>query len=159
MSKIIRRMGAAFIACLLCCAMFATTAFAYSKPGPSTFGPGTQQFAGEMTFTNNNWTPVKTLQGLGSADEFWINGYFRKADNYNGLVKLTVKVKRCRDNKIIYSGVFYPGSDGTGLFNTGRLPVNPNEEKIQVYYDASTYNATPPGPYRSLFVTYDFALV
>ena len=51
------------------------------------------------------------------------------------------------------------GSDGTGLFNTGRLPVNPNEEKIQVYYDASTYNATPPGPYRSLFITYDFALV
>lgn len=94
MSKVRRRMGAAFIACLLCCAMFATTAFAYSKPGPSTFGPGTQQFAGEMTFTNNNW-----------------------------------------------------------------IPVNPNEEKIQVYYDASTYNVTPPGPYRSLFVTYDFALV
>lgn len=36
MSKVRRRVGAAFIACLLCCAMFATTAFVYSKPGPGT---------------------------------------------------------------------------------------------------------------------------
>ena len=159
MSRMKRKVSTALIACILCCAMFATTALAYSKPGPGAFGPGTQQFAGEMIFTNDNWTPVKTLQGWGVADEFWIKGYFRKEDNYNGLVKLTVKVKRCSDNKIIYSGVFYPGADGTGLFKTGRIPVNPNEEKIQVYFDASTYNATPPGPYRSLFVTYDFALV
>lgn len=158
MSKVKRNFKTTFAICLICIAMFTTTVHAASRPGPDSFTPGTQWFAGEMTFTNNNWTPTKTLLGQGFADEFWINGYFKKADNYNGLVKLTVKIKRCSDNKIIDSGVFYPNADGSGNFNTGRIPVNPNEEKIQVFYDASTYNATPPGPYRSLYVIYDFAL-
>lgn len=148
------------VLCMICCSIFVTPAYAWSNPGPSTFGPGTQQWAGELDFENNNgWTGIKTLQGLGWADEFWLWGYFKKSDNYNGLVKLTVKVKRVRDNAIIYEGVFYPNSDGTGNFNTGRIKVNPNEEKIQIFFDASTYNATPPGPYRKAYVTYDVNFV
>lgn len=141
---------------VLCCSIFVTPAYAWSNPGPSTFGPGTMQWAGELEFEDNNgWTGIKTLQGLGQADEFWLWGYFKKADTYNGLVKLTVKIQRVSDGKIIYSDVFTPNDDGTGNFNTGRISVNPYEEKIRIYFDASTYNATPPGPYRKAYVTYD----
>lgn len=145
---------------IFCCSFSPIKAYAYSRPGAGTFGPGLDQFGGELEFTDNNgWTPVKTLQGLGYADEFWLNGYFDKRDNYNGLIKLTVKIKRVSDGKIIYSNVFYPNSDGSGSFNTGRIKVNANEEKVQFFFDASTYNATPPGPYRRAYVTYDLCFV
>lgn len=138
----------------LVCSLFATSTVLASN----VITPGVGQQGGDFTFSNDNWTPVKTINGGGYADEFWINGWFQKADNYNGLVKLTLKIKRVRDNQIIYSQVFYPGSDGVGHFNTGRIAVNPNEERIQIYMDSTTYNATPPGPYRSLFISYDFNL-
>lgn len=145
---------------IFCSSFSPTTTYAYSNPGAHTFGPGLDQFGGELEFEDNNgWTQVKTLQGLGTADEFWLNGYFRKADNYNGLVKLTVKIRRVSDGVIIYDNVFYPGPDGSGSFNTGRIKVNPNEEKLQFFFDASTYNATPPGPYRKAYVTYDLCFV
>lgn len=148
------------VLCMICCSVFVTPAYAWSNPGASTFGPGLDQFGGELEFEDNNgWTSVKTLQGWGQADEFWLNGYFRKADNYNGLIKLTVKVKRVSDGAIICNKVFYPNSDGSGNFNTGRIRVNSTEEKVQFFFDASTYNATPPGPYRKAYVSYDLCFV
>ena len=146
--------------CMICSMFIVTPAYAWSNPGPSGFGPGTQQWAAELEFENNSgWSSIKTLTGQGWADEFWLWGYFKKADNYNGLVKLNVKIKRVRDGAIIFDGVFYPNSDGTGNFNTGRISVNPNIEQIQVFFDASTYNATPPGPYRCAYVNYDVNFV
>ena len=173
--KILKK-GLALVLAVICCFAGTVTAFAAtpnenetyatseSQVVPSTFGPGRQQFAGKYTFTNNNWTPVKTLQGLGSCSRFYINVYFKKADNYDGLVKLTVKVKRVSDGQIIDTGVFYPNSNGEGSFNTAGeeenyIIVNPTEEKIQVFVDASTYTGTPTGHYRSLWITYDFNLV
>lgn len=153
-------LSAILAACILCSSALPTPVYAYSQPGAHTYGPGLDQNGGYLEFEDNNgWTPVKTLNGLGQADEFWLNGYFGKNDTYNGLVKLTVKVRRCSDNKIIYSGVFYPKADGTGTFNTGRIKVNSTEEKVQYFFDASTYNATPPGPYRKAYVSYIFNFI
>lgn len=128
------------------------------------FGPGADQFAGEYTFTDHNWTPVKTLCGNGWASHFNIKGSFSKADSYKGLVKLTVKIKRVRDGAIIFNKVYYPDANGNGTFQTidsagNSIAVNPNEEKIQLFVDASTYNATPPGPYRKLHINYYFSLL
>lgn len=166
----------ALLLAIVSCFAVTTTAFAASPQDtgtlsveanttyPSTFGPGRDQLAGEYTFTNDNWTPVKTLQGLGSCHRFYINGAFRIADDYGGTVKLTLKVKRVSDGAIIYSKTFYPGSNGEGTFNTAGeeknyIEVNPNEEKIQVYVDASTYTGTPSGHYRKLWIKYYFNLI
>lgn len=146
-----KKLGLLVILAVIFSLMISTTVSA-----ATIYGPGMGQTGGSFTFNDSNLTPDKILRGSGYADEFWINGWFKKADNYNGLVKLTLKVKRVSDGATLYSGVFYPGSDGVGHFNTGRIPINPNEERIQIYMDASTYNATPPGPYRSLYISYEF---
>lgn len=121
------------------------------------FGPGMYQTVGEFTFTDDNWTPIKTIYSAGDIRTFHFNGSFRKADSYNGLVKLTVKVKRVSDGTILWQDTFYPNADGTGLWSTAKfqVPEGQETERVQLYFDASTYNATPPGPYRSLWVAYD----
>ena len=162
MQRILKRyiVSAILATCVLFSSAFSVPVYAYSAPVAHTYGPGLDQGGGYLEFENNNgWTHEKTLNGLGAADEFWLNGAFGKNDNYNGLVKLTVKIRRCRDGKIIYSNVFYPNADGHGTFNTGRIKVNPIEEKVQYFFDASTYNATPPGPYRKAYVSYIFNFI
>lgn len=131
---------------------------------PNVFGPGADQFAGDYDFTDHNWTPIKTLSGNGWASHFNVKGSFSKADNYKGLVKLTVKIKRVRDGAILFSKVYYPDANGNGTFQTvdaagNSITINPNQEKIQLFVDASTYNATPPGPYRKLHIKYYFNLL
>lgn len=121
-----------------------------------TFGPGLNQTVGSFTFSNYNWTPIKTISGTSTFRRFYFNGYFKKADSYNGLVKLTLKVKRVSDGKIIFNKVFEPNTNGEGLFCTDVFYADLNGyDQVQLYFDASTYNATPPGPYRSLYVSYD----
>lgn len=169
MKKTLKKVTATLMA-VFCCLLAPLSAFAAETDSSNlvneqtvnsravhSFGPGMYQRVGSFTFTNNNWTPVKTIYPAGSLRHFHFNGAFEKADSYNGLVKLTLKVKRVSDGKIIFNKVFYPNSDGKGTFGTDVFWVDESKEteKVQLFFDASTYNATPPGPYRSLYVSYD----
>ena len=64
-------LSAILAACILCSSALPTPVYAYSQPGAHTYGPGLDQNGGYLEFEDNNgWTPVKTLNGLGQADEF-----------------------------------------------------------------------------------------
>lgn len=154
---------------LIICGLFSMNGMAYaatledyneinlrsSQPVHS-FGPGMNQTVGSFTFENNNWTPTKTICGTTTIRRYRFNGYFRKADTYNGLVQLNLKVKQISSGKIIFSKSFYPNNNGEGLFTTDVFWTNSNGfDQVQLYFDASTYNTTPPGPYRKLFISYD----
>ncbi len=128
----------------------------YSTRAVHSFGPGRNQPVGSFTFEDNNWTPTKSIYGFPTTRRFYFNGYFRKADTYNGLVQLNLKVKRVSTGEIIFSKSFYPDSNGEGLFATDVFWADSNGfDQVQLYFDASTYNTTPPGPYRKLFISYD----
>ena len=66
-----------------------STVFSASAANTAThsFGPGMNQHVGRLPFTNDNWTPVKTICGTTNARRFYFNGYFKKADSYSGLVQ------------------------------------------------------------------------
>ena len=106
---------------------------------------------GTMDITNNNLTPVKTIEGSGTLS-VWAR--FEGRLDSASYPPIVVKVQiRNTSGQVLQSFEVKEQDAGWNVMSTG-ISVQ-NSQKIQIFFDVcSQYN--PPGPYRMARVTYGY---